>query len=168
MRRVASSLLLLAVLAVTPTSAAGQYVLRDDSAGWGWLALAPPSRAVVLLIYGSPQSGEQGQLDRRVLEQLRGMGVRRVWESNEFDPVENQVLAECAAVDYTPQGADEKVYAIHTEVSYWDQTRLAATEIYEAITVSDIAPTDLPTDTFVDACVRQLAPVLVSLGFDEG
>ena len=77
-------------------------------------------------------------------------------------------MGECAAIDYTPPDAEESVYALHTEVSYWDHNRLSATEIYEAITLTQIAPTDLATDTYVDACVTELAGVLVRLGFNQG
>ena len=168
MARVGSAVLVVLALLLAPAGAEGQYVLRDDTGGWGWLALTSEPRAVVQLVYGSPQTGDQGELDLRVLQRLREMGVRRIWEAAEFEPSENQVVAECAAVDYTLPQDEEHVYAIHTEVSYWDSNRLAGTEIYEAITVSQIAPTDLATDTFVDACVPQLARVLVSLGFDEG
>jgi hypothetical protein len=155
-------------LALAPEPAEAQFVLRDDTGGWGWLALTPGHRAVVQLVYGSPQTGDQGRLDLRVLEQLRAMGVRRVSDSSEFEPTENQVVAECAAVDYTPPDSGERQYTIHVEVSFWDHNRLAATEIYESVMLSSIAPTDLPTDTFVDACVAQLSRVLVRLGFDEG
>jgi len=153
-------------LAAAPAS--GQFVLRDDTGGWGWLALTPSNRAVVQLVFGSPQSGEQGRLDGRVLDELRSRGVRRVWAFEDFEPTESQVLGECAAVDYTPAGSDGTVYAVHMEVSYWDHTRLAATEIYEAITLSDLAPGAPSSDTFVDTCVNQLGPVLIRLGFDEG
>jgi hypothetical protein len=122
----------------------------------------------VQLTYGSPQSGDQGRLDERVLNALRASGVRRVWGAEDFDPAENQVMGECAAVDYTPDGTNAKVYGLHTEVSFWDHTRLAATEIYEALTISRLAPTDLATDTFVDACVGQLRSVFMRLGFDQG
>jgi hypothetical protein len=169
MNRVGSAVLLILALTLVPSDAdAQQFVLRDDTAGWGWLALTPPMRAVVQLVYGSPQSGDQGRLDLRVLEQLRAMGVRRVWEATEFEPSENQVVAECAAVGYTPAGSEDEIYSLHTEVSYWDHSRLSATEIYESVLVSQIAPTDLASDTYVDGCVTQLARVLVQLGFDEG
>lgn len=155
-------------LMLVPVPAQGQFVIRDDVSGWGWLALTPSTRAVVQLVFGSPQTGEQGRLDLRVLEALRASGVRRVWSAGDFEPTENQVLGECAAVDYTPGAGDAKVYTLHTEVSFWDHTRLAATEIYEALTLTTVAPTDLTTDTFVDACVGQLRAVLLRLGFDEG
>lgn len=168
MTRVGWMVAVAAALALSNVPAQAQFVLRDDTGGWGWLALTPSNRAVVQLVFGSPQTGEQGRLDRRVLDELRSRGVRRLWAFEDFEPTESQVLAECAAVDYTPAGADEKVYALHTEVSYWDHTRLAATEIYEGLTLSDIAPSDLATDTFVDACVNQLGPILIRLGYDEG
>lgn len=167
MFRSGSLVLLLAAL-LAPASARAQFVLRDDTAGWGWLKLTPDNRAIVQLAYGSPQSGEQGRLDQRVLSDLRASGVRRIWGAEDFDPAENQVLGECAAIDYTPTGASAAVYGIHTEVSFWDHTRLAATEIYEAINLAPIAPTDLATDTFVDACVAQLRNVLLRLGYDQG
>lgn len=168
MTRFGSMVLVAFALTLAPAAVSGQFVLRDDTGGWGWLALTPSNRAVVQLVFGSPQSGEQGRLDRRVLDQLRSRGVRRLWAFSDFDPTESQVLGECAAVEYTPPGADDEVYAIHTEVSYWDHTRLAATEIYESLTLAPIAPTDLPSDTFVDACVNQLGPVLLRLGYDQG
>lgn len=168
MTRVGCTVLVALTLMLAPVCADAQFVLRDDTGGWGWLALTPSSRAIVQLVYGSPQTGDQVQLDSRVLTELRSMGVRRVWSSADFEPSQNQVLGECAAVDYTPPGSEEQVYGIHAEVSYWDQSRLAATEIYEAIALSRVAAMDLATDTFVDACVGQLAPVLAQLGFDEG
>jgi hypothetical protein len=164
-----ASMLVACVLVLAPAPAEGQpFVLRDDVGGWGWLALTPSTRAVVQLVHGTPQTGEQGRLDLRVLNDLRSMGVRRVWGAEDFEPSENQVMGECAAIDFTPPGAEQPVYGIHTEVSFWDHTRLAATEIYEAVTLAPILPTDLATDTFVDACVGQLSRVLVRLGYDEG
>jgi hypothetical protein len=168
MARVGSLLLATLALTLAPVSVNGQFVLRDDTGGWGWLKLTPDNRAIVQLAYGSPQTGEQGRLDLRVLNDLRSSGVRRIWGAEDFEPSENQVLGECAATDYTPDGAASPVFALHTEVSFWDHTRLAATEIFEAITLAPMAPTDLATDTFVDVCVSQLRSVLLRLGFDEG
>jgi hypothetical protein len=169
MTRFGSLVLVALAVSLVPTSApAQQFVLRDDVSGWGWLALVPTSRAIVQLAFGSPQSGDQGRLDLRVLNDLRSSGVRRIWGAGDFEPSENQVLGECAAIDYSAPGAEGAVYAIHTEVSYWDLTRLAATEIFESLTLNRVAPTDLTTDTFVDACVDQLRPVLIRLGFDQG
>ena len=168
MTRVASLLLATLVLTALPAAVDAQFVLRDDTPGWGWLKLTPDNRAVVQLAFGSPQRGEQGRLDGRVLSNLRSSGVRRVWEASSFEPTENQIMAECAAVDYTPDGADSAVYGIHVEVSFWDHTRLAATEIYESILLAPILPTDLATDTFVDSCASQLRNVLIRLGFDQG
>lgn len=168
MIRAGSLLMALLVLVLAPAGTTGQLVLRDDTSGWGWLAIAPTNRAVVELVYGSPQSGDQGRLDLRVLNDLRARGVRRLWGYEDFDPAENTVMAECAAIDYTPPGSENPVYGLHAEVSFWDHTRLAATEIYESINLSSIAPTDLASDTFVDACVAQLGSVLLRLGFDEG
>ena len=169
MKRVGSLVLVGIALTLAPAPVDGQqFVLRDDVDGWGWLALTPTSRAVVQLVFGSPQNGDQGRLDLRVLDDLRSVGVRRTWGADDFEPTENQVMGECAAIDYQLPGADETVYGIHTEVSFWDHTRLAATEIYESITLDQVAPTELAADTFVDACVGQLRSVLLRLGFDEG
>jgi hypothetical protein len=168
MTRAGSLAIIALALTLMPAPVEGQFVLRDDVAGWGWLALTPTNRAVVQLVFGSPQSGEQGRLDLRVLDDLRSAGVRRVWGIDDFEPSENHIMGECAAIDYTPPGAGAAVYGIHTEVSFWDHTRLAATEIYESITLDQVAPTDLATDTFVDACVGQLQGVLLRLGFDQG
>jgi hypothetical protein len=81
--------LALVALTVTliPTSVrAQQFVLRDDVGGWGWLALTPTSRAVVQLAFGSPQRGDQGRLDLRVLESLRSTGNRRLWAPTNSTP----------------------------------------------------------------------------------
>ena len=164
----AGSLVIALALAMAPVGVEGQFVLRDDVAGWGWLALTPTNRAIVQLSFGSPQRGEQGRLDERLLDGLRATGIRRVWAAEGFDPAENQVMGDCAAIDYTPPGGTVDVYGVHTEISYWDRTRLAATEIYEAITLSQVAPTDLATDTFVNVCVSQLRAVLLRLGYDQG
>lgn len=167
--RAGRTVLLALALALPPVAAEGQqFLLRDDVNGWGWLALTPDTRAVVQLIYGSPQSGDQGRLDMRLLNDLRSMGVRRVWDFADFEPTENQVMGECAAVGYSAPDAEQPVYGLHVEVSYWDHTRLAATEIYESVTLGQVAPTDLATDTYVDACVAQLSSVLTRLGYDEG
>jgi hypothetical protein len=168
MRGVGVAVLFGLMLGLAPTSTQAQFVLRDDSGGWGWLKLTPGNRAIAQLAFGSPQRGEQGRLDERLLNGLRAAGVRRVWGAEDFEPTENQVLAECAAIDYTPVATTSAVFTIHTEVSFWDHTRLAATEIYEAITLAPIAPTDLATDTFVDTCTAQLGSVLLKLGYDQG
>ena len=53
-------LLALAVgAALTPQSVEGQFVLRDDIDGWAWLAMVPDRDAVVQLVRGSPQTGDQ-------------------------------------------------------------------------------------------------------------
>lgn len=168
MSRVGSLLLVAVLIGLAPASANAQFVVRDDSGGWGWLKLTPDNRAIVQLAFASPQRGEQGRLDERLLNSLRAAGVRRIWGSEEFEPTENQVVGECAAVDYTPEGASSPVYALHTEVSFWDHTRLAATEIYEAITIAPVAPGELASDTFVDTCTAQLRGVLLKLGYDQG
>jgi hypothetical protein len=168
MTRFGSVALVVLATALAPRGGEAQFVLRDDTAGWGWLGMTPDVRAVVSLGYGAFGSDERGRLDLRVLNDLAALGIGRLGGSETFEPMESQVLAECAAVSLTPAGADLPVYGLHTEVSYWDHNRLSATEIYEAMTVGQIPPTDLATDTYVDHCVSELARILPRLGFRQG
>lgn len=155
-------------LALVPPSAASQLVLRDDVSGWGWLTVVTDRRAIAQLAYGSGQNAETARLDDQLLEQLRSRGVRRVFGLGSFDPAESQVLAECTGTDWVPQGAAEVQVALHAEISYWDHTRLAATEIYEVLSVG-AAPRDaFGPDAYVEGCTRLLTPILVQLGFDQG
>lgn len=159
--------LLAFALALFPRPSESQLVLRDDTDGWGWLALGTGRRAVVQLAYAS-QNNEQGRLDAEILENMRGRGVRRLFGQESFDPAESQVLAECTGTDWTPQGSTQVQIAVHAEVSYWDHTRLAATEIYEALTVGAVAPEQFSPDAYVEGCSRVLTGVLARLGFDRG
>jgi hypothetical protein len=154
-------------LALLPQPGAAQLVLRDDSDGWGWLALGTDRRAVVQMAYAS-QNDEQGRLDAEILEIMRDRGVRRVFGQESFEPSESQVLAECTGTDWTPEGSSQVQIAIHAEVSYWDHTRLAATEIYEALTVGAAPQEQFSHDAYVEGCARVLTGVLVRLGFDRG
>jgi hypothetical protein len=124
-------------------------------------------RAIVQLAYASPNN-EMGRLDDELLENMRGRGVRRLFGQDSFEPSESQVLAECTGTDWTPEGATQVQVAIHAEVSYWDHTRLAATEIYEAVTVGAAAPDQFSADAYVEGCSRVLTQILVRLGFDRG
>ena len=97
-------LLALAVtVALVPQSVEGQFVLRDDIDGWAWLAMVPDRDAVVQLVRGSPQTGDQSRLDAALVDELRNIGVRRVWEISEFDATESSVVGECTAVDWQPE-----------------------------------------------------------------
>jgi hypothetical protein len=154
-------------LALFPQSGVSQLVLRDDTDGWGWLALVTDRRAVVQMSYAS-QNDEQGRLDAELLETMRERGVRRVFGQESFEPAESQVLAECTGTSWTPEGSTQVQIAIHAEVSYWDHTRLAATEIYEALTVGAAAQEQFSPDAYVEGCGRALTAVLVRLGFDQG
>src|SRR5687768_18052278 len=104
-------------LAMFPQLGASQLVLRDDTDGWGWLALVTDRRAVVQMAYAS-QDGEQGSLDAELLENMRGRGVRRLFGHESFEPGESQVLAECTGTDWTPEGSTQVQVAIHGEISY--------------------------------------------------
>jgi hypothetical protein len=159
--------LLAFALALLPSMAEAQLVLRDDTDGWGWLALVTDRRAVVQLAYAS-RGDAQGSLDAEILEDMRGKGVRRLFGHDSFDPAESQVLAECTGTDWTPEGSDQVQIAIHAEVSYWDHTRLAATEIYEALTVGAAPREQFSHDAYVEGCSRVLTAVLARLGFDQG
>jgi hypothetical protein len=154
-------------LAMFPQLGTSQLVLRDDTAGWGWLALVTDRRAVVQLAYAS-QENEQGSLDAELLESMRGRGVRRLFGHESFDPAESQVIAECTGTDWTPEGSAQVQIAIHAEISYWDHTRLAATEIYEALTVGATPREQFSNDAYVEGCSRVLTGILVRLGFDQG
>jgi hypothetical protein len=154
-------------LAMLPQLGASQLVLRDDTDGWGWLALVTDRRAVVHMAYAS-QENEQGSLEGELLETMRGRGVRRLFGQESFEPAESQVLAECTGTDWTPEGSTQVQIAIHAEVSYWDHTRLAATEIYEALTVGSAPREQFSNDAYVEGCSRVLTGVLVRLGFDQG
>jgi hypothetical protein len=154
-------------LALLPQLGASQLVLRDDTDGWGWLALVTDRRAVVQMAYAS-QNDEQGRLDAEILETMRARGVRRVFGQESFDPAESQVLGECTGTSWTPEGSAQVQIAVHAEVSYWDHTRLAATEIYEALTVGATPPEQFSHDAYVEGCSRVLTAVLVRLGFDQG
>lgn len=159
--------LLLFALALLPQLAESQLVLRDDVDGWGWLALVTDRRAVVQLAYAS-QNDQQGSLDAEILEDMRGRGVRRLFGHESFEPAESQVLGECTGTSWTPEGSDQVQIAIHAEISYWDHTRLAATEIYEALTVGATPREQFSNDAYVEGCSRVLTAILVRLGFDQG
>ena len=154
-------------LALSPHVAESQLVLRDDSDGWGWLTMLTDRRAIVQLAYAS-QSDEQGRLDDELLQNMRGKGVRRLFGQSSFEPAESQVIAECTGTSWTPEGSEQMQVAIHAEVSYWDHTRLAATEIYEALSVGAVPRPQFSPDAYVEGCSRVLTGVLVRLGFDQG
>ena len=101
-------------LATFPQLGASQLVLRDDTAGWGWLALVTDRRAVVQLAYAS-QENDQGSLDAELLETMRGRGVRRLFGHESFDPAESQVIAECTGTDWTPEGSEQTFRCVHTD-----------------------------------------------------
>jgi len=153
---------------ILPSAAAGQLVLRDDVDGWGWIGMIEGRRAVAQLAYGNPQTGAQGRLDAFLLEDLVGRGLGRVFSATTFDAAVSQVVAECTASDRTVPGSPEINFAVHAEVSYWDHTRLAATEIYESLRIAAVQESEFRPDTYVQACSGQIADVLLRLGFTEG
>jgi hypothetical protein len=157
-----------AAAALLPSHAAGQLVLRDDVNGWGWLATIEGRRAVAHLSYGNPQTGMQGRLDAQLLEELAARGVGRVTDASTFEAAVSQVVAECTATDRTVPGSSEINFAVHAEVSYWDHTRLAATEIYESLRVTAVQQEEFRPDTYVQACSGEIADVLLRLGFTAG
>ena len=159
--------LLAFALSFFPHRGTAQLVLRDDTDGWGWLTVVPGRRALVQLAYASQES-DQGRLDDALLENMRGRGVRRVFGAASFEPAESQVLAECTGTSWMPEGSTQMQIAIHAEISYWDHTRLSATEIYEALTVGASAQEQFSPDAYVEGCSRVLTAVLVRLGFDQG
>ena len=160
--------LFVAAALLQPAPAAGQLVLRDDVAGWGWLGMVAGRRAVAELSFGNPQTGVQGRLDAQLLEDLAGRGVGRVFDAGSFDAAVSQVLAGCTATDRSVPGSPEVTFAMHAEVSYWDHTRLAATEIYESLRIAAVPQGEFRPDTYVQACSGSIAGVLVRLGFTEG
>jgi hypothetical protein len=153
-------------LVFIPRLASAQLVLRDDVDGWGWLTVVTDRRAIVQLAYAA--DNDQGRLDAELLEHMRGRGVRRLFGQESFEPGESQVVAECTGTNWAPAGSTQMQVAIHAEVSYWDHTRLAATEIYEALTVGGAAPEQFSPEAYVEGCSRMLIGILVRLGFDRG
>ncbi|HUF74740.1 MAG TPA: hypothetical protein VMM35_00615 [Longimicrobiales bacterium] len=160
--------LVAAAAALFPSCAAGQLVLRDDVNGWGWLTMIEGRRAVAQLSYGNPQTGVQGRLDAQLLDDLLQRGVGRVFDAGTFDAAVSQVLAECTATDRTEAGSPDITFAMHAEVSYWDHTRLAATEIYESLRIAAVPQQEFRPGTYVEACSSAVADVLLRLGFTEG
>ncbi|HET9949858.1 MAG TPA: hypothetical protein VFQ22_13120 [Longimicrobiales bacterium] len=159
---------LLLLLAALPAPAASQLILRDDVNGWGWLAMLTDRTAIVELAYVRPATGEQQQLDGELLSALEERGVRRIATNEGFDPTRSHVLVECAAVDWTDDAAGQVHFGLHAEVSYWDHTRLAATEIYESMLLGSIHRDAFTTGAYVDACTRSVSQVLLRLGYDRG
>ncbi|HET9949181.1 MAG TPA: hypothetical protein VFQ22_09690 [Longimicrobiales bacterium] len=159
---------LLALLAALPAPAASQLILRDDVNGWGWLAMLTDRTAIVQLAHVRPATGEQQRLDGDLLAALEGAGLRRLATNEGFDPTRSAVQVECAAVDWTDDAASQVHFGLHAEVSYWDHTRLAATEIYESLLLGSIHQDAYSTDAYVDACTRSVAQVLMRLGYDRG
>ncbi|MGE0160863.1 MAG: hypothetical protein AB7T31_15780 [Gemmatimonadales bacterium] len=158
------TLLVAGVLSLLPAPGAAQLVIRDDSAGWAWVSMLPNRRGVASLAYANAQTAVQGRLNDYLLADLAAKGVGRVTDSGAFDAAVSQVVAECTATDRTPPNATEITYAVHAEVAYWDHTRLAATEIFESITIAAVPPAEFRPDTYVQACTGQIANVLVTLG----
>lgn len=161
-------LLPLAAAALLPAPSTAQLVLRDDVNGWGWLSVVESRRAVAQLAYGNPQTGAQGRLDAQLLEDLTARGVGRVSDASTFEAAVSQVVAECTATDRTVAGSSNINFAVHAEVSYWDHTRLAATEIYESLRIAAVPQSEFRPDTYVQACSGEVADVLLRLGFTEG
>lgn len=159
---------LMAASALLPSRSAGQVVLRDDVDGWGWLSMVNDRDAIVQLAYAVPATGETGQLDRPVLEDLRGRGLRRIFGATSFDASQGALLVECTALDWTPDGSDQVHFGLHAEISYWDQTRLAATEIYESLGDLTVERLVFSPDSYVQACSEEVGPVLLRLGYDKG
>lgn len=157
-----------ALATLLPAPVAGQLVLRDDTGGWGWISTVESRRAVAQLSFGNPQSRRQGRLDAQLLTELTDRGVARVHDASSFDAAISQVMAECTATDRTAPGSTEVFFAMHAEVSYWDHTRLAATEIFESIAIAAVPPAQFTPDAYVQACAEQLSGVLTRLGFGEG
>jgi len=166
MKRLLSFVAVAAALLPAPGSA--QVVLRDDVDGWGWLGMLEARRAVVHLAYGNPQTGMQGRLTPQLLEELTARGVGRIFDTDTFDPAVSQLEVECTATDRSIVGNSEIHYAMHAEVSYWDQTRLAATEIYESLRLTAVQQSQFRPDTYVQACADAVADVMIRLGFTEG
>jgi hypothetical protein len=162
------AVLFAAGLALAPAPGAAQLVIRDDVDGWGWLTFLPNRRAVASLSYANPQTTVQGRLDTYLLEDLTAKGVGRIADASAFNATESQLVVECTATDRTPPNATEITYAVHAEVSYWDHTRLTATEIYESVILAAVPSTEFRPDTYVQACSAQVSEVLVRLGFTEG
>lgn len=157
---------LAAAAALLPAPSSAQLVLRDDVDGWGWLTMIEDRRAVAQLAFGNPQTGVQGRLDAQLLEDLTARGVGRVADGSAFEAARSQLLAECTATDRP--GSSDLTFALHAEVSYWDHTRLAATEIYESLRIVAVSRTEFGPDTYVQACSNEIADVLLRLGFSEG
>jgi hypothetical protein len=155
-----------AVLLAAPADA--QLVLRDDVGGWGWLGMIEGRRAVAQLAFGNPTTGTQGRLDPQLVEDLTARGVRRVSGPSEFDASVSQVVADCTATERAIPNADEVAFAMHVEVSYWDHTRLAATEIYESLRIAGVPEAEFTPEIYVRACAEPVADVLLRLGFTEG
>ncbi len=154
--------------ALGPSASDAQVVLRDDVEGWGWLGVVNDRDAIVQLAYAVPSTGETGELDRPVLEDLRGRGLRRVFGAGSFDATRSQLLVECTALNWTPEGSDQIHFGLHAEISYWDQTRLAETEIYESLGDLTIERVVFSEDSYVQACSEEVGPVLLRLGYDRG
>lgn len=155
-------------LTAAPSTSDAQMVLRDDVDGWAWLSVVNDRDAIVQLAYGVPATGETGQLDDSVLADLRGRGVRRLFGAGSFDASQGQLLVECTALDWTPDGSDQVHFGLHAEISYWDNTRLAATEIYESLAALSVERVVFSTDAYVQACSEEVRPVLFRLGYDKG
>ncbi|HSH75327.1 MAG TPA: hypothetical protein VLA09_06575 [Longimicrobiales bacterium] len=163
-----SPLILCCALSMLTSPAAGQLVVRDDVNGWGWLGLLDNRRAVVQLAFGNPETQVQGRLDAQLLEELTDRGLGRIFDAGAFDAATSQVLAECTATDRTVVGSSTVTFAVHAEVSYWDHTRLAATEIYESMSLRAAPLSEFRPETYVQACSDQIADVLLRLGFEAG
>ncbi len=154
-------------LALLPHATAAQVVVRDDVDGWGWLALLTDRPAIVQLAFASSQSTQEGRLDEELMEVLRAQGLQRIAGQGDLDPAKPQVLVECTGTDWLPERSPQIQIAMHVEVSAWDQPRLAATEIYEALSIGSAAPEMFSTELYVEGCARLLVRVLTRLGFDQ-
>jgi len=168
MPRTRAALLAALTLALLPGAATAQVIVRDDLDGWGWLAALRDRPVVVQLAYAASQSDATGRLDAQLLESLRGAGLQRVTGPGEFDPTKGQVMAECTGTDWIPQNTAQVQMALHAEVSYWDQSRLAATEIWEALSIGSAVPEAFTPELYVQGCTRLLVAALTRLGFDQG
>ena len=165
MLRATGGPLLLLALALLPAPAGAQVLLRDDVGGWGWLAMVNDRDATVQLTFATVSTGEIGRLDAQILERLQSDGVGRIYDVGHFDATKSQLQVECTGVDWTPSGAPERFFGMHAEISYWDHTRLAATEVYEVMSTGSTALDADPTPAYVGACANLVEDTLLRLGY---
>ena len=155
-------------------AAAGQFTLDDGIDAWSDLFRGMDREleyvSVEMATSTYQANGGVRRDDRRVVADLRRMGLRALRPAQDQDPdpmLASFVRAECAVNEFVDSNETTVSLATSIYIEIWDHIRSTKIPVYRALQIGTVGSRAYRVQSQVEICADYLSDPLIRMGFER-